>query len=207
MGGTKKDFETVKGILYTSYTANEHYTEDSLIDWIIKYGSELTKQELKLILIWAEHKEIEAQRNNLKPFSWKNRKPKRTLERAEEYHEEILRSSRRELKWAKEGYDWEFEDEHSLKWQFLELVSSVELDIEGRQLHHCVASYDHNCYSGITSIVSLRVDDMSKLTIEIDLNSKRIMQVRGNSNRLPTEEEKAVISVWIKEKGINVIRY
>lgn len=206
-GGTEREFEVIKRMVTSDFTNSVGSVDNSLIDWIIKYSSELTSQELNLILIWAEHERTEAIRHDLTPFSWKGRKPKRTLERAEEYHQLIVNKNNRNLSWEKNNFDWDYVNDESEKWQFIELTSSQELHEEGYQLHHCVASYDFNCSRGITAIVSLRVNDKSKLTIEIDLNSNQIRQVRGSYNRSPSEEEKVVISAWIKEKDIKVNRY
>lgn len=46
-------------------------------------------------------------------------------------------------------------------------------------------------------IVSLRVDGQPTLTIEVDPERKRVVQVRGRFNRGPTTVEAEIVARWI----------
>lgn len=202
-GGTKREFNLIKDSHIFLYDVYQRHNEDlkfadSTIDWIIRHKNIFSDAELNLILQWANHEKIEANRNQLKPFSWKGRKPKRTLERAEEFQQTIIDSRNNLLEWEKNNLDWEYNE----NWQFVELTSSNELNEEGFKQNHCVGAYDYNCSKRIAAIVSMRYNHIPKLTIEITLNKKQIGQVRGKNNRLPAEDEKRVLSAWIKEMGI-----
>jgi hypothetical protein len=45
------------------------------------------------------------------------------------------------------------------------------------------------------------------LTIEVLLPQKRIREVRGKGNRLPTPEEKSIIEKWADQEGLQLARY
>ena len=58
-------------------------------------------------------------------------------------------------------------------------------------MHHCVGSYAPHCRRGRSSIWSLRryaggLDQRSALTIEIDRDSRTIVEAKGLANRSPT---------------------
>lgn len=88
-----------------------------------------------------------------------------------------------------------------------ELVNARQLATEGRTQSHCVYSYVRYCMSGKTSIVSLRHTNDSGIvkplvTIEIDNNTKHIVQARGKANRQPTQAEKQLIQLFANNKGL-----
>ncbi|MEY5040885.1 MAG: hypothetical protein RLZZ414_420 [Bacteroidota bacterium] len=84
------------------------------------------------------------------------------------------------------------------------LASFNELVYEGEKLHHCVASYHRDVSLGNCKIFSLRLidDQLEKPLITICLRGKLMVQARGTCNREPIEQEKEIISVWIKENEL-----
>jgi len=44
-------------------------------------------------------------------------------------------------------------------------------------------------------------------TIEVNVKLKRIVQIRGKANRLPTTEEKKVISRWADQSGLTLAEH
>ncbi len=82
-----------------------------------------------------------------------------------------------------------------------EITEAVELIVEGREMHHCVASYIKKCAAGESSIWSLRLRDERRVTIEVE-RSCRIVQARGPQNRYPTETERAVIEKWAQRERL-----
>jgi hypothetical protein len=88
-------------------------------------------------------------------------------------------------------------------WMIQELLSNRELAAEGREMHHCVASYAKNCRKGNTSIWSLQAVDEGQerqpvMTIAVDVHRKNVTQVRGKYNLAPVGKAKNV-----KQRSLN----
>jgi hypothetical protein len=97
--------------------------------------------------------------------------------------------------------------EERVHWRLRELLSGAELVEEGRRLRHCVSSYADSCAKGACSIWSLERRETSDhaperlLTVEVD-KSGTVVQARGRANRWPTEQEKAVLTEWMRTAGL-----
>jgi hypothetical protein len=108
-------------------------------------------------------------------------------------------------------------------WEVVELRDNRDLMNEGRKQKHCVYSYVHWCVHGSSAIFSLRsyrkaiasveedgaiVWDKStetrRVTIEVHPERGTVAQVRGPLNRMPTDEEKAILRQWAGDKGLIV---
>ena len=93
-------------------------------------------------------------------------------------------------------------------WTIRELLSSKSLSIEGRQLNHCVASYAGTCRTRRSSIWTMELERFSGtkklLTIEVNLMTQTIVQIRGKSNRMPNEVERKIIQRWATEANLKV---
>tara|TARA_Y100000588_G_scaffold210270_1_gene224289 strand:+ start:118658 stop:120160 length:1503 start_codon:yes stop_codon:yes gene_type:complete len=101
------------------------------------------------------------------------------------------------------------ENVHNFKYEgIIELTTNAELSEEGRKLSHCVGSYVRRCGSGDSFIFSYRSKDYSDhnvrsvLTIEVS-RGKKIVQVRGKKNRMPTTSEKNIIQHWASKEKIS----
>jgi hypothetical protein len=100
--------------------------------------------------------------------------------------------------------------EGAVEYVFQEITSSDRLAHEGRLLRHCVASYRSRCARGDTTIVSLRRGlatervKTSLLTLEIQRRTRRIVQIKGRSNRRPEEAELEVVRAWATENGLRL---
>jgi len=96
-------------------------------------------------------------------------------------------------------------------WTIKELNNQNDLQREGRELKHCVASYYHSCSTGQCSIWSLSRETFEGkkkiLTIEVRNRSRQIVQIRGKCNRLATQKEKSIISQWAVKQGLSLSRY
>lgn len=95
------------------------------------------------------------------------------------------------------------------KWTTVELLNSKELTAEGKSLSHCVSSYAFSCVNKRVSIWSLRYESHNtglerRITIEIDLANRRIVQARGKFNCRPTEQETRVIERWARKELIGL---
>jgi PcfJ-like protein len=87
-----------------------------------------------------------------------------------------------------------------------QLNKQRELFEEGDKLNHCVASYISRCVQGYCSIWTMECWSEAAgfeklLTIEV-LSDGRVAQVRGQYNRLPTQEEQKVVNLWIGKAGL-----
>ena len=90
-----------------------------------------------------------------------------------------------------------------------QLRTAVDLVMETRAMHHCVATYAAKCIAGHASIWSLRrraagVTDRL-LTIEVD-RQRRAIQVRGFANRPPHDGERKILERWAQARGIGLPR-
>ena len=81
-------------------------------------------------------------------------------------------------------------------------VSSDELYAEGREMSHCVSSYARSCAEGRCAIYSLtRFNEegtIREATIEVSMESKKIVQSRKKHNADLTSEDKSIIKAWSK---------
>jgi hypothetical protein len=168
------------------------------VRWLIHHRDAMTDEQSDLILSWAMHEYAEAERMHAPPFSWQGRSVLATLERSLAYHQQLKRPWSG-YNWSAHGWDWVMDQPSLGRWSFIELTSGEELFYEGEAMHHCVASYAPRCASGYSAIVSLRLDDVRRITVELNPSTKQVIQARGSSNRNATTEEKSVIGSWMNE--------
>ncbi|MEI6872511.1 MAG: PcfJ domain-containing protein [Verrucomicrobiota bacterium] len=108
------------------------------------------------------------------------------------------------LQWRPLGVGWSLETAvftggDTDVWTFEELTQSSDLWEEGVAMGHCVAGYDEKCFALASVILSVRLNGMRVLTVELSRRSKAVVQVKGRFNREPTEAESAVIEQWHEE--------
>ncbi|MEM7394552.1 MAG: PcfJ domain-containing protein, partial [Verrucomicrobiota bacterium] len=93
-------------------------------------------------------------------------------------------------------------------WTIRELLTSVDLFMEGRQQHHCVGTYAKACKAGKSSIWTMdtrRKSGMKKcITIEVEPRRRRICQARGQANRLPSQKERGMLARWASQAGLKL---
>jgi len=129
-------------------------------------------------------------------FSMKSRSMLKLLRQVEERQAQVKKEERmRRRQWKSSGIgelSCTEEDERtrrSLYWTIQELLSTRELNEEGRAMRHCVASYAGRCQSGKMSIWSVQVEDppgepRRVMTIAVDNKRRTIIQTRGRFNAL-----------------------
>jgi hypothetical protein len=152
-------------------------------------------------------------------FTMKGRSAESLLRQMRAWHGELRKQPRRSvLTWDASGIGSfqcteGVEGSNSFRrWTIVELLSGSELFEEGRSMRHCVASYDHTCAMGGTSIWSLGVEGNTGrrrrvLTVEVASRSKTICQMRGKANRLPKESELVYMRRWAAQEGLSFERY
>lgn len=95
----------------------------------------------------------------------------------------------------------------------VELTNSRELEDEGARQHHCVASYAVKCHQNRSRIASLRwfdartAEEIARLTVEVDLDRRRVVQIRGRRNRRAEPEELDVVRRWVEAHGLTIGAY
>ena len=122
-------------------------------------------------------------------------------ERAEARHQEALdRQEWPSYRWQKLGLSWKVSKSN---WNFVELSSTEELLEEGEAMNNCVGSYYDSCYEGCSAIVSLRYNGARKVTIEIDPESRMLVQASGYDNQDINQVEKKLIETWLRDQVSN----
>ena len=113
-------------------------------------------------------------------------------------------------------------------WTIQELLTSKELQAEGRAMNHCVSSYANNCLKGSASIWSMQVSDGKTsphrvMTVAVNNKSRVISQARGKYNALPSgktpngrrrafekayayylRQSKRILSLWREQEGLRL---
>jgi PcfJ-like protein len=93
-------------------------------------------------------------------------------------------------------------------WQMVELTNGAQLRTEGTALRHCVASYAHRCWQGMSRIWSLRVrrgDTVRPVvTIEVDLKQRAVTQARGWGNRAASGKPLRVLQDWAARERLRL---
>ena len=150
----------------------------------------------------------------LPEFSLKGRTVRSVLRLMEEWH--------RGLGTGEGGYAWqastvrpmvveapcESPDAPPTLWELVELTSSAQLRAEGTALQHCVASYGYGCWKGRARIWSLRrrrgVTCRSVVTVEVNPQSRTIVQARGFRNRRASGRVFEMLQTWASREGLRV---
>ncbi len=167
---------------------------------------------------------LEAQHHQNRDFSMKGRTINALLRQSEEWHAEL--AQRRKANSLKKNIIWEkcnintfvkeegaFEHNNYKKFVLRELLSSNELQKEGSAMNHCVASYAYKCEKRTTAIFTLeQIAYWGELcekmvTIEINLNTKEVVQIKGKYNRQPTQRESNIVQMWIDENNLRKSRW
>lgn len=202
LGGTISDYARLRNVLPLMIDSTCPSCDDAAlvfrnesIAWVVRHRDEMTDDDCRLIMAWAVHEHTECERRGGAGFSWKGRTVGAARTRGREYAESRLRPWSA-LSWGAKGWNWEYEDEASRKWSFVELTSGYALYLEGRILNHCVAGYAWKCAGNQARIVSLRQGDDHAITIELKMPDNRIVQARGRWNRPATATEQQIISRW-----------
>lgn len=200
LGGNMRDFSRMQNLCgRLDLTSNEPESSadrdfwQRTAHWLIKNRDDLKEDQWEIIRDWAYHQQIEAEKKGQR-FSWKNRTPASACRAATDYAVQKI-VVRKQTTWPAHGWDWQLAAEGlSIK----ELTNAEELYLEAKALNHCVWRYVDQCLQGGIAIFSLKLNNAPQLTIEVDLNSREIVQARGYRNRLVDEKEKEILRLWTK---------
>lgn len=202
-GGAEQEFERLRRHGFRPYLQKgegpqePHPRGDLLqatVAWLVSHRDRLTDETADMALQWARHMVIERRWQ----FSWKGRTVASVVAQAERYHAAInRRDDETPRSWASRGWNRTIA-ERDVEWTLMELTSSKELLEEGFAQRHCVGSYACRCAAGASAIVSLRRDGERAVTIEVDPETKQIVQVAGRFNRSPAAQELGLIRAWLR---------
>lgn len=76
-------------------------------------------------------------------------------------------------------------------------IDTVELILEGEELHHCVGGYANRYAKGETNILFIRYkDNPDKPYYTMEVKKGKVVQVRGKNNKNPTEEVEEFVEAY-----------
>lgn len=178
----------------SSNSSHSHFWQET-VQWLMTNRDAITDDECEMILSWAMHEYTELNRTGERQFSWKGRNARTVVENSIEYRR-MVEIPYLFYKWRSHNWDCVFDEPAQKRWSFLELTSGEQLFWEGKAMKHCVGSYAGRCASGYSAIVSLQLNDIRRVTIEINLQTLQIVQARGSYNREADKEEIQIINRW-----------
>jgi hypothetical protein len=151
-------------------------------------------------------------------LTMKGRTPDGLLHQVNAWHRTLANDNRHQIRqWPSSSLaGFEFvegsQQSRNLKcWTIRELLSTNALITEGRQMRHCVATYASSCIHHRCSIWTMEVESNTEVTkavtIEVRNNARQICQIRGKSNRSPTDKERKMIQRWADAADLQVASY
>ncbi|HZT42439.1 MAG TPA: PcfJ domain-containing protein [Chthonomonadaceae bacterium] len=160
-------------------------------------------------------------------FSMKGRTEAALQRLVEAWHVQLAREPKRpRLEWAPAGIGafrllQRGPEDRVSCWIIEELLSSKELQEEGKAMHNCVAAYSALCAQGRRSIWSLKLATSHDgvrhhvLTIEVDTARRSIVQVRGPCNQHPEGKQAGerlqtameMLRRWAEQQNLSITRY
>lgn len=168
----------------------------------------------------------EIDRDPLEPtFDMKGRTLEALKRRVAEWHERLAIEERRpKTVWEPSGVDrfeTEVEDKQHgtiFRWKIVEILNSIVLRDESREMRHCVFSYEAACRKGQTAIFSLQCAEkhssrwMRMLTIELNRPKRAIVQVRGFANATTVDLKRKrryaialeILKSWAQEEKLGI---
>ena len=156
-------------------------------------------EHAQLIVESIVHQYTEFQRTHYRqPFRLTMRSPARILKEALEYRESqnhFSFGSPSGLHWNSRGWDVIL-DHEGQSWSIKELIDGLALYEESKNMRHCVASYAKACEGGRSAIFSVTVDGHRRVTVEVNPKTRRVVQVHGFANRMPTAQESRIVNRW-----------
>ncbi|MCI5083038.1 MAG: PcfJ domain-containing protein [Saprospiraceae bacterium] len=141
-------------------------------------------------------------RNETNAYQYRIRQ--RLAERLEKEREKQERSAKNWASFTKiKGMDVKVAASH---FRIHQLLSTSELQQEGRVMQHCVGGYGHKCQSGLSTIWSLREckDGNWKSQVTIEIINNRIVQASAKNNARPAPEHTQLIRSWARRENIQL---
>lgn len=106
---------------------------------------------------------------------------------------QILAKKYEEIREGLKKYEWEGKEYAVIVPPTMQSVVQ-----EGASLNHCVASYVDGMVAGEYAILFLRLKETpEKSLVTLQMHGDKVSQARGQSNRAPTDEERAAIDEFV----------
>ena len=184
----------------------------SVVHFFVNNHPMLSRTYVEPILDYIRHQKYEPQRITQADgsvvegppqqpnFAMKGRSADKLLRQVDDWHAQLSGLENMPLKtWTScglRGFTYREVDEElgrQVEWSIHELLTSAQLGVEGRLMHHCVGSYADRCISGEKTIWSMRIVDleaeepeqMHVLTIAVDPKRRAVTESRGKYNLKP----------------------
>lgn len=88
---------------------------------------------------------------------------------------------------------------------FEELDNAKKLQYEGRRQHNCAASYLKKCMESRCAIVAMNeLNSGLRVTLEINISDKKIVQAKGKCNAKPTSQDLKYIRRYARDKQLAI---
>jgi hypothetical protein len=170
-----------------------------------------------LLRLAHSERQIIAQQVNL---SIKDRTPEELVREVRTWQLTVARCRQAVAAAPPRTYEWPASDisafrlaeegkESKSVWAIRELLSSIDLQVEGRQMHHCVGSYTQLCVQKESSIWTMELDEAGETrkvaTIEVDLKRRAIREARCKYDKRPGPRAQDIIRRWAAEAGLGFI--
>ncbi|MGD1839593.1 MAG: PcfJ domain-containing protein [Thermonemataceae bacterium] len=211
LGGNKRLVKYINGSYLGRNNFEEEYFWSQMIQFFVKAGM-FDYERVEEIVDY-----VREERRTNQNYSLKGRTINALLRQTQAWHEEMNRRWNRggTYIWKTCGIEGFGLEEGTLQppktYWIRELLSSKELQMEGKKHNHCVASYALGCYQKRCAIYSLYVEEFacetSLITIEVSLVDKTIVQARGKYNRSMKPNERRIVALWAAQEALTISKW
>jgi len=219
LGGSPRLAYAVNGspLGYTMESAEQETWRQSLIHWLVNQ-SMLDPVQVEPIVSFVLRR-----RRRERQFSMQGRTPQSVLRLIQEREEQnAVRERERTRQVERSRYLYrEFPRTHFSPgiwetgrgaqrwiWTIEEIRCNRDLIMEGREMRHCVATYEDSILEGRSSIWSMKVERpegvQRAVTIEVRPGTRSVVECLGKCNRAPLPEERRILERWARENGLKV---
>lgn len=219
LGGTPRLAYAVNGTLLgnSMESAAQEAWRATVIHWLVNQ-SMLDPTQVEPIVtyvLWRHRRE--------RRFSMQGRTPQSVLRLVQELNEEnAARERERTRKAGRSRYTyrefprsrfspgiWETgRGAQRWIWTIEEIRCNRDLIAEGREMRHCVATYEESILEGASTIWSMKVERpegiQRAVTIEVCPRTRSVVECLGKCNRAPLPEERRILERWAAENGLKI---
>lgn len=148
-------------------------------------------------------------------FTFKGRTLDSVIKLTDDWHRSFRTNALGEYRsWPQSIEPWEHRKSR-IAVRAIELTNNRALSDEGQKLRHCVYGYASGCAEGRSEIVSFRwfavasetetpTVEVERITVEVSMQRRAVVQISGKLNRRATDEEMAIVRLWAGEKGFTI---
>jgi len=185
MSSMNLDIDTAKSISEIGRISGTHKYDVWVAKEISKNSDlQFKRQDFQYIIDWAKKK-----RPNIFSFTFEQ-----AYKESEKWHEEISKNSKYKI------INEDIDNERVIyisknKKYFFMVLNSDELRVEGDIMKNCLDTYKSKVMSGNCIIISMRdMDNQPHVSLEVDVKTSSVVQVRGKANQPPSNEYMRIIT-------------